>query len=122
MEWLKTYRIGLLAGLISVLLYGSFGYDLVRADFIKLITLIAGLFFFAYLLIERLASPFWLLAGLGIISRLVFLPAIPNLSQDFYRFLWDGRLLLQGINPYLVTPEAYLQAGNHVVPQALALY
>lgn len=122
MEWLKTYRIGLLAGLISVLLYGSFGYDLYRADFIKLFTLIAGLFFFAYLLIERLAAPFWLLAGIGIVSRLVFLPAIPNLSQDFYRFLWDGRLLLQGINPNLVTPETYLQAGNEVVPQALALY
>jgi hypothetical protein len=57
-----------------------------------------------------------------VLLRLLFLPTIPNLSQDFYRFLWDGRLLLQGINPYLITPEAYLHAGNEVVPQARELY
>jgi hypothetical protein len=46
------------------------------------------------------------LASLGIVSRLAFIAAIPNLSQDFYRFLWDGRLLLQGVSPYLFTPSS----------------
>lgn len=41
--------------------------------------------------------------------RVLFLPAIPNLSQDFYRFLWDGRVLIQGINPYVFTPDQFLQ-------------
>ena len=103
-------------------MYGSFSYDLERHDFIKLITLVVALFSVTYQLIKLFGWNFWLLAGIGIGFRLVFLPSIPNLSQDFYRFLWDGRLVLQGINPYLITPEVYLEAGNQVVPQAQELY
>ena len=45
---------------------------------------------------------------MGIVFRLLFLPAIPNLSQDFYRFLWDGQLISQAVNPYIFTPEMYI--------------
>ncbi|WP_323053833.1 glycosyltransferase 87 family protein [Galbibacter sp. EGI 63066] len=41
----------------------------------------------------------------GILFRLVFIVAAPNLSQDFYRFIWDGRMILEGINPYEFTPQ-----------------
>tara|TARA_B100000795_G_scaffold74419_1_gene52760 strand:- start:18264 stop:19514 length:1251 start_codon:yes stop_codon:yes gene_type:complete len=56
---------------------------------------------------------FWVLAAFGILFRLLFLPAIPNLSQDFYRFIWDGRLLNLGINPYVFTPQ---QLSNADLP------
>lgn len=42
-----------------------------------------------------------LVAGL---LRLAMLPMMPSLSDDVYRYLWDGRLLLHGQNPYHVTP------------------
>jgi hypothetical protein len=90
---------------LAIAFYGAFGYDIVRSDFVTLITLYGGLFFIGYLLIEKWNLPFIWLAVLGILFRVVFIVAIPNLSQDFYRFLWDGRLLIQGINPYLFTPE-----------------
>jgi len=122
LNFIKTNKIALLFALLGALLYGSFGYDLVRHDFIKLISLIGALFFVTFQLIKVYGWNFWLLAGIGVVFRLLFLPAIPNLSQDFYRFLWDGRLIIQGINPYLVTPEVYLEAGNEVVNQANELY
>ena len=64
-----------------------------------------GLFYGAWRIIEFTKFNFWIWALLGITARVLFLPAIPNLSQDFYRFLWDGRLLVLGINPYVFTPE-----------------
>lgn len=36
--------------------------------------------------------------------RLSMLPMMPSLSDDAYRYLWDGRLLLNGQNPYHHTP------------------
>lgn len=31
--------------------------------------------------------------------------SIPNLSDDFYRFIWDGKLILNGINPLQFLPS-----------------
>lgn len=37
--------------------------------------------------------------------RLVFLPLAPELSDDVYRYLWDGHVQLQGVNPYRFAPS-----------------
>ncbi|WP_265162504.1 polyprenol phosphomannose-dependent alpha 1,6 mannosyltransferase MptB [Salinimicrobium tongyeongense] len=63
-----------------------------------------------------------ILLAAAIIFRLLFLFAIPNLSQDFYRFIWDGRLLLEGINPYLMTPAEYFSSGDLPFSGAQELY
>ncbi len=34
------------------------------------------------------------------LARLVLLPLAPELSDDIYRYLWDGHVLASGINPY----------------------
>ena len=38
--------------------------------------------------------------------RLTLLWATPNLSDDIYRYVWDGRVQLAGINPYQHAPDA----------------
>lgn len=124
-EFLKAHKIQFFFSLLCLVFYGSFAYDLERFDFIKLITLYAALFYLAYLLIEKWKLPFSWLLSFGILLRLVFIVAIPNLSQDFYRFIWDGRLLAQGINPYLFTPDMYLSgeiSSKIIIPQAAELY
>lgn len=40
-----------------------------------------------------------------IVSRLIVLPMNPTLSDDAYRFLWDGRLIVNNVNPYKLVPS-----------------
>lgn len=91
----------------TVILYLLFAYNLERSDFLNLLLLYSGLFYAAWQIINATNFSFWTIAGIGILLRVLFLPAIPNLSQDFYRFLWDGRLLIQGVNPYIITPSVF---------------
>jgi hypothetical protein len=46
---------------------------------------------------------------LGVFFRLLLLFAVPALSDDFYRFVWDGRLLANGINPYTILPADFIK-------------
>lgn len=41
----------------------------------------------------------------ALLFRLTMLASPPTLSNDIYRYIWDGRLLSDGINPYLYAPE-----------------
>jgi hypothetical protein len=120
--FLKLNKTPLLMALTSVLFYASFAYDLVRTDYTKLFTLYIALFFLFYKLIQVNKDNFKFLVVLAIIFRVVFLFAIPNLSQDFYRFIWDGRMIIQGFNPYLYTPESFISNNIFPIAQAQELY
>lgn len=98
--YLNRPAVVILAGLFSLAGYAYLGYELERSSFILLFGQVCALFLFAYLLIEKSKINFWKLASLGLLFRLLLLLVIPNLSQDFYRFIWDGRLVLAGLNPY----------------------
>ena len=119
---LKLNKIPILLALTSVAFYISFGYDLVRTDYIKLITLYSSLFFLFYKLVQIKKGNFFFLVVLSFLFRFLFLFSIPNLSQDFYRFIWDGRLFLEGYNPYLYTPESFILNHQFPVAQAQELY
>jgi alpha-1,6-mannosyltransferase len=111
-RFLQFNKMPLLLLFTAVLLYSSFAYDLVREDFIKLLTLYAGLFFLSWKLVQLKKKDFWFLATAAILLRLIFIVALPNLSQDFYRFIWDGRMLVAGWNPYLYLPEDLIASGT----------
>ncbi|MGB3774983.1 MAG: polyprenol phosphomannose-dependent alpha 1,6 mannosyltransferase MptB, partial [Leeuwenhoekiella sp.] len=113
-RFFQLYKIPLLLILSALALYVSFAYDLQRWDFIKLITLYIALGFLTYKIIPIFRSNWSILVVISVIFRLVFLLATPNLSQDFYRFLWDGEVLLSGLNPYLFTPQELLSTGAEI--------
>ncbi len=50
--------------------------------------------------------------GIGIFLRLILLYAFPNLSNDIYRFLWDGRLIHDGIHPLSYLPSELMSSGR----------
>ena len=108
--------------LISCILYLWFAFDLERTEALKLILLYTTLFFFAYRILKTSGFYFRILVISAILFRLLFLFTIPNLSQDFYRFIWDGRMILEGFNPYLYTPDSFIQNDKFPVAQAQELY
>lgn len=118
----KLNKAPLLFIAASILLYFAFAYNLARTDYIKLLTLYTALFALFYKLVQTTKHNFKLLAIVAFLLRAIFIIAIPNLSQDFYRFIWDGRILLQGINPYLNTVESFITSCEFPVAQAQELY
>lgn len=115
---LKLHKASLLAIIVSCFGYYFFSYELIRADFNSLLISYTALFlFFLYLTKKELS---WKsLIAITILFRIIFLIATPSLSQDFYRFIWDGRMILNGFNPYLYLPEIY-QTPNYTVPNQAA--
>ena len=61
--------------------------------------------FFTYIWICEIDRPTWkTILIIGIIGRLLLVHGLPGLSDDFYRFIWDGQLLNAHLSPYAFTP------------------
>lgn len=41
----------------------------------------------------------------ALLLRIAFLPLLPGLTDDLYRYIWDGWLQMEGVNPYRYVPE-----------------
>ena len=107
----KYHKIPVLFFIASCILYLWFAYSITRLQTAQLLILYVALFVFAYKIIKSSGFNFRLLVVFSIIFRLLFLFATPNLSQDFYRFIWDGQMILSGLNPYLSTPDFQMEQG-----------
>lgn len=99
-------------GLLSTFLYLLIAYGLQRHQFVLLIGSYS-LLFFAYVYICKFfikdglninIKNFQLIIGVGIFFRTLLLFYEPNLSEDYYRFYWDGLLNIQNISPYAYKP------------------
>ncbi|WP_375435798.1 hypothetical protein [uncultured Hymenobacter sp.] len=101
----STFRpVHLLALLLSGLAYGALAYATPRAEFKQLLALLAVAFgLYAYLLGTHLPLRAGLVAAL--LLRLLWLPVLPNLSDDYHRFRWDGLLTAHGLNPFQYRPD-----------------
>ena len=100
----KKYNYIILTG-FALILYFLFAYLLERTSFYKLLFLWISLFSCSYYLYRSRITDFSFLVYISILFRFIFLFSDPNLSQDFYRFIWDGNIQLLGINPYRYTPD-----------------
>ena len=107
---------------ISVILYIIWAYNLARFEHSKLLLIYTVLFGSYYFIVKNQKIKESWLSYLAVLFRLLFLVAIPNLSQDFYRFVWDGRLILEGLNPYLHTPNELMESSIGLFPQMNTLY
>jgi len=107
-------------GIFYILILAALGYMVPREDFGSQL-IFFSLAFGIYIL---LLSEFWkntLNIWLGILGaltlRLVFIVAVPELSDDFYRFIFDGQLLQNGINPYVYLPQNVFEETG-ILPNA----
>jgi alpha-1,6-mannosyltransferase len=121
MSFFKKHR-NVFAIILSVICYFFFAYYTERTKFYAVSFLWFSLFGLFYLLIKNKNRSFTTLVVIALLFRLIFLFAIPNLSQDFYRFIWDGRMLLNGFNPYLSLPETFVQQNLQPIAETTKLY
>lgn len=86
-----------------------FLFQTARTDTAYLLSLWAALFLlYGVALRSQADAPFKLLIGAAVLFRVLGMLHLPNLSDDVYRFIWDGRLLAHGYNPFLYLPREIL--------------
>jgi alpha-1,6-mannosyltransferase len=93
----------------SYLSFVALGFFTERSNFIQLIALFA--FAFAgYFYFVKIKEAFTVkeIIWIALLFRVSMLAMTPNLSDDYWRFIWDGRLSISGHNPFEFLPE------NHV--------
>lgn len=94
-----------LLGLVLIIAISGVCFIPDQNEFGKIISLVF-IAFLAYAFSRKYWSSnlsFWLVISLIIRFMLIF--SFPNLSDDIYRFIWDGRLMHLGINPYSHLPQ-----------------
>ena len=106
---------------VASMLYVYMAYFIERTQFIALAFCFGLLFLVTYIIIQSQKNSFFFLVGASLLFRLLFAFSLPNLSQDFYRFIWDGRLILQGLNPFTNMPNDLMTNPNFQLSQASEL-
>jgi len=107
--------------IVSILVYGYIAYGLQRTEFVSLAISYSFLFLLAYQITQLQKNNLPFLIGAALLLRLTFIVALPNLSQDYFRFIWDGRLILEGLNPYLHLPKDLILNPKFTLAQAQEL-
>ena len=108
-------------GSVSIFAYYIIGYELERTRFLSFITLYTIVFLIGYYLWKKPRFNLRHLVILGLMLRLVFFLSTPKFSDDYYRFIWDGKLINQGISPYKLTPSQLLddEASKDIIPRGI---
>ncbi len=99
----SIFRSSLLLAFIG---YIAMAFFVPREEFYQFFVLYIGLFGIYLFQIGKGYNSSRLITLLifGVIVRAIFLYSEPLMSNDYYRFIWDGRIFLNGLNPYLRTP------------------
>jgi hypothetical protein len=77
-------------------------------------------FLYSWIILQNKAIDLWLVSGLLFRAALLF--SVPALSDDFYRFIWDGRLIDAGYHPFAEVPTYYIQNGSNIPGIDAGLY
>src|SRR6185369_14860737 len=108
----KTGILLILLGCVSVVLYraglNASGVSGIRF-FMKVAFVQSAIYLLAAWIVVRARSSnstLLIVIAFAVLFRLSILFAPPYLSDDIYRYVWDGRVQAAGINPYRYIPAA----------------
>ena len=120
MEFVSKHRILIIWSTLLVLGYFYLGYFVTRdmewplmLGFGSLFLLYAGLFIPSFkkaLFQHKRTFRYVLFLAIGLRGLLLF--TTPNLSDDYFRFVWDGNGIVNGINPFEQKPSEVIFSEN----------
>lgn len=76
-------------------------------EFIALSLLAGGLYLVGVFIVARVSlgfSALLVILGGALLLRLLIFPSAPSISDDVFRYQWEGRVQRLGVNPYTVFP------------------
>ncbi|UXX78797.1 hypothetical protein N7E81_15670 [Reichenbachiella carrageenanivorans] len=91
----------LILGLALPVLYIHYGLE--RSS-VWLVPIYAVSFVTYFFLFRKTDFTIYQLLAIAVIIRLLLFFGAPALSDDYFRFVWDGQLWGGGVNPYVSTP------------------
>ncbi len=109
MENSPGWARGFVAELKHGFWYEKDNNDMPTAVFLTLQALLGLVMLGVFLMLHRQRSaPYvtWVIALFALVFRVLMLGSVPIHENDFYRYIWDGKVLSNGINPYLYEPAA----------------
>ena len=113
----KSLGTALLAIFMAIAFY-FLGYVIDRHETILLIGTYTILFLLYLSLIYNVTWNLKTILLVGIALRLIFIIALPNLSDDYFRFIWDGMIWASGINPFAYLPSHFFD-GTISLPSGI---
>ena len=100
----------------QLVLFFLIAYKIQRHETVLLLASYSILFaLYAWIISTNQQEQFSLWIISAVVFRFVLLFSVPNLSDDFYRFIWDGRLLASGNHPFAHIPAYYIE-NNIEIP------
>ncbi|WP_424962064.1 hypothetical protein [Ekhidna sp.] len=75
--------------------------------------------FMGYILLLQKSEDTKALFTTGLIVRALLFFTLPSLSDDLYRFIWDGTLIKNGIHPFAELPGYYLDKNINGITKEL---
>lgn len=111
MNLLKAnWWLAILVFIVTLFGYYWLAFEVERTDHVALFSIFAGVILLSFVLYRWLPrKDWWILFSVGLVFRLVFLVATPALSDDYFRFTWDGELTSDGYSTFAFLPENFKQ-------------
>lgn len=105
---------------LFVLSLWTIGYTVPRTNITVFLLLYTAAFSLFLILFKKVKNhhDFIFFVGVGLVARLGLMFAWPGLSDNIYRYFWDGMIGNAGISPYAFTPNELI-AGGHLLSDYL---
>ncbi len=112
MSWARINSIAIVAVVLYLFAEIALLFMTPRDETVQLLTVyfaMCGAYLVLYQEIRSIRSA----AFLGVFFRGIAWFAFPTLSEDLYRFIWDGTVILEGVSPYALTPIEFYKENLH---------
>ncbi|MFC1667787.1 glycosyltransferase 87 family protein [Chlamydiota bacterium] len=102
--------------------YGVSNKDMPAAAFFIIFTLIFCFYIASILFLKKTKKSYiFVILFFSIVFRLILIPSTLIHENDMYRYIWDGKICVSGINPYKYPPQTALKKEIEAISEQIPL-